>query len=71
MGTASKEVKYPDIVVDLTSNDGNAFVVLGLVTKALKRAKVSAEEIEKFKDDAMSGDYNHLLQTCMKWVSVS
>lgn len=63
--------KYPEIEVQLMETDGNAFAVMGAVTKALKRAGVSAEEREAFTTEAMSGDYDHLLQTCMKWVEVS
>ena len=62
--------KYPDIHVQLTGNDGNAFVILGKVTAALKRNKVSQDEIDEFKKEAMSGDYDNLLQTCIKWVDV-
>ena len=28
------------------------------------------EQIKEFQEDAMSGDYDHALQTCMKWVNV-
>jgi len=62
--------KYPNITVELVGSDGNAFAVLGKVSKALKRAKVDPKEVKKFRDEATSGDYNHLLQTCMKWVEV-
>jgi hypothetical protein len=63
--------KYPDINVQLTGEDGNAFFIIGRTTKALKRADVSSEEIQEFRDEAMSGDYDHLLRTCMEWVNVS
>ena len=64
------DVKYPDIEVQLTGNDGNAYAVLGNVRRAMRRAKVETPEIEKFMKEAMSGDYNNLLQTCMRWVTV-
>jgi hypothetical protein len=38
---------------------------------ALKKAGVPEEEREEFWADALSGDYNHLLATCMAWVAVS
>lgn len=63
--------KYPHIKVRLTGSDGNAFAVLGKVRDALRKAKVQEEEIQKFSDEATSGDYNNLLATCMKWVTVS
>jgi len=64
------DIKYPYITVRLTGINGNAFVVLGYVTQALKKAEVPKLEIDKFKEEAMSGDYDHLLVTCMKWVHV-
>ena len=62
------EVKYPDIAVQLSNDDGNVFLVLGTVKKALGRAGVSREEIDLFLDEATSGDYDHALVTCMRWV---
>ena len=64
------DVKYPDIKVTLTSKNGNAFSIIGEVQQALRRAKVPPEEIKAFRDEAMSGDYDKVLQTCMKWVDV-
>lgn len=65
------EPKYPKIKVKLTGIDGNALSLVGAVRRALRSAGVSSEEIEQFVDDALSGDYGHVIQTCMKWVSVS
>ena len=64
------EPKYPEIVVQLSGQDGNAFMILGLVGKALRQAGVSQEERSQFQKEAISGDYDHLLQTCMNWVTV-
>lgn len=66
----SIDVKYPEIEVELIGQDGNAFYILGAVSKALRRAGVSSEEIAQFNEEATSGDYDHLLQTAVKWVSV-
>ena len=63
--------KYPDIKVRLTGADGNAFAILGAVSKAMKRAGLDASARKEFTDEATSGDYDHLLQTCMKFVAVS
>ena len=63
--------KYPHVKVQLSGQDGNGFLVMGRVAQAMRRAKVDRLEIEVFKNEAMSGDYDHLLQTCMKWVDVS
>ena len=66
----SSNVKYPEVTVQLVGNDGNAFAVMGAVSKALRRAGVSKEEVDKYKEESMSGDYDHLLRTAMKWVEV-
>lgn len=62
--------KYADVTVQLTGEDGNAFFILGTVMKALRRAGVPADEVTAFHTEATSGDYDHLLQTCMRWVNV-
>lgn len=64
------DVRYPGIAVPLVGVNGNAFVIIGTVLRHLGMAGVSEEEKEEFKKEAMSGDYDHLLQTCMKWVTV-
>ena len=43
---------------------------MGQVTRALRHEGVEKEEIDQFMQEAMSGDYDHLLQTCMAWVEV-
>lgn len=63
-------VKYPNVKVKLVGEDGNAFFIIGRITQALRRAKVPADEIKLFQDEATSGDYNNVLQTAMKWVDV-
>lgn len=65
------EVKYPNVKVQLSGEDGNAMMIIGRVRKALRRADVGDAELDKFSEEAMSGDYDHVLQTAMKWVDVS
>jgi len=62
--------KYPNIKVELSGGDGNAFAVLGKVKRALQRASTPQDEIDQFMKEATSGDYNHLLATAMEWVDV-
>lgn len=64
------EIKYPNVNVKLVGEDGNAFAILGRVKQAMRRAGVPSNEINEFLEEAMSGDYNKLLTTCMKWVAV-
>ena len=63
--------RYSEIEVELTGQDGNAFAVVAKVMHALRRNGVSIEERDEFVDEAMSGDYDHLLRTAMAWVEVS
>ena len=62
--------KYPDIIVTLTGQDGNAFAILGRCRAAARDAGLSDEEIAAFMDEAMAGDYDHLLQTAMRWFEI-
>jgi len=64
------EVKHPEITVRVSEEDGNAFAIIGRVRRAMKKEGVSEAEIHVFTSEAMSGDYDHLLQTCMRWVNV-
>jgi hypothetical protein len=66
--TEDFEPRYPDISVQLTGEDGNAFAILGRTQHALRRAGVSHDEIQAYLAEATSGDYDHLLQTTMRWV---
>jgi hypothetical protein len=63
--------KYPDVEVELVGQDGNAFAILGAVSKGMRMAKLPKTEIDLFMAEAMNGDYDHLLQTCMKWVTIT
>ena len=54
--------------VKLVGIDGNAFMIMGTVTKALRSAGFSKEEIVQYQSEAMSGDYDNLLQVTMSWV---
>ena len=62
-------IKYPHIKVRLSGEDGNAFSILGRVTKALRNARVPVEERKKFQAEATKTDYNNVLQTVMRWVN--
>ena len=62
--------KYETVTVKLVGNDGNAFSIMGAVSKALRKAGASQDEIQDYMIESMSGDYNNLLRTAMKWVNV-
>jgi hypothetical protein len=54
-------------VVQLTGQDGNAFMILGLCARVARKHKMDWATIQK---EMMSGDYDHLLQTAMKYFEV-
>jgi hypothetical protein len=58
---------HPEVTVQLTGTDGNAFAIIGKVSQALRRAKIDPAP---FQAEAMSGDYDNLLMTAMRWVDV-
>ena len=62
---------YPEVEVEIIGQDGNAFAILGAVSKAMKRADIPKDKIDECMTEMRSGDYDHLLQTAMKWVNVS
>ncbi len=63
--------KYPDIKVKITKQNGNVYFLLGIMIRALQKGGLAKPEIEAFQEEALSGDYDHFLQTAMKWVDVS
>ena len=63
-------IKHPDIEVELVGSDGNAFAIMGKVQKALRQHGVPKEEINQYLTEAKSGDYDNLLATALRWVTV-
>lgn len=63
-------IKYPDVEVKLIGEDGNAFAIMGRVQRALKQHGVAKEEINEYLRESQSGDYDHLLVTATRWVTV-
>jgi hypothetical protein len=67
MGT----VTYPDIHVRLTGTDGNAFAIIGAVSRALRRAG-HVQAAEEFPVRAMECEsYDELILLAMTTVKVS
>ncbi len=54
-------------VLALTGTDGNAFHILARAQKIARRNNLDWEAIQK---EAMSGDYDKLLQTMIKYFEV-
>jgi hypothetical protein len=62
--------KFPNTTVRLSKLDGNAYSIMSAVTNALRRDGVDKDQVEAYKTEAMSGDYDNLLRTTMRWVEV-
>ena len=65
METETKKIK-----VRLVGTDGNSFALLGKCRQAAHKGKMPKETIAEFTQEAMKGDYNHLLVTCCKYFDV-
>lgn len=64
------EPKYPHVRVKLVGENGNALNLIGIVKRALHKAQVPLEDILAFQTEALSGNYDHVLQTIMQTVEV-
>jgi hypothetical protein len=64
-----KNEPITDIKLALVGEDGNAFMILGRARAALRRAR-RLDLWDAFHKEATSGDYNHLLATCMRYFDV-
>lgn len=62
--------RYPQVhmACDLSTSHGNAFVLMNSVASGLRSLHVPKTQIDEFYADAMSGDYEHLLEVCSEWV---
>ena len=58
----------PDL--DLSGVDGNAYFILSKARRVAKQAGWADADIQAFIDQAKSGDYDHLLQTCEMYFEV-
>ena len=50
----------------LVGINGNAFSVMGYVTKAMKEQKYKKAEIDAYMEKAMSGNYDNLIMESMQ-----
>ena len=56
--------------VSLTGEEGNAFTIMSIVSKALRKAGADGEFIKQYLDESKAGDYKNVLITAMKYVNV-
>jgi hypothetical protein len=56
------------VTMTLEGEDGNAFHLLGAFAHHARQQGWSREEIEAVRTEATAGDYDHLLQTLLRYV---
>jgi hypothetical protein len=72
------DVKYPECEVELSGVNGNAVIIFMKVRKELIKhleakgwgREDAVKEGDAFRTEAASGDYDHVLITCHRWVTV-
>lgn len=63
--------KFPNVTVKLTDMDSNVYALMGATTQAMRRAKVPADEVDAFRDEALASEsYDQVIQTIMRTVNV-
>lgn len=58
----------PTSSASLVGTDGNAFAVIGTTQALLRRAGAGAGYIAAMRTEAMGGDYDHVIATCMAYL---
>ncbi len=69
MTNSNDTTPLTNAVVKLIGEDGNAFAILGRVRRGILRSD-HPELADEFITEATSGDYDHLLATCVRYVTV-
>ncbi len=62
------DIKYPDVEVQLSGEDGNACFIIGRISSALKRAGYKDGATEFVKKAREQPSYDHLLRLAMATV---
>jgi hypothetical protein len=66
----TQEIRFPEVEVQLTGQDGNIFMIIGAVRKALRRAG-HGDQADAFVKDITSADsYTDALARVQQWVTV-
>jgi 3-oxoacyl-[acyl-carrier-protein] synthase III len=60
--------KYSNVALKIGETDSDPCAVVNAAARALRKAGAPPEEIDAFMKEALSRDYNHVLNTTMAWV---
>ena len=69
MTNSNDNAPLTNAVVKLIGENGNAFAILGRVRRGILHSD-HPELADEFIMEATSGDYDHLLATCLRYVTV-
>jgi hypothetical protein len=61
---------YPNISVRLIGVDNHPTTIVAVLTRGLRDGGIEHDEIDRIVREALSGDYDHVLSTCLKYVRV-
>lgn len=64
------EIMYPDVTVQLTGQDGNAFAIMGTIAKAIRAARGTEEADQWIFRATECGSYDELLVLAQTTVHV-
>ena len=67
MAILTKSNKWKKQVIDLTGPDGNAYYLLGTVSKLCKQIGISSERTDEILDEMKSSDYENLIKVFDKY----
>ena len=62
---------FSSISIDITGPQGNAYVIMGIVSDCLRQAGYTDFEVNNVLHDMMSKDYEHLLDVASKYVTIN
>ena len=64
--------KFPNavVVVELAGPSGNAYAIMGMARKAMKREGATNAQVDQYIKEATSNDYKNLLGVTNRWVTL-
>lgn len=70
MENSVRSVKYPEVEVVFSGQDGNVFNLLGICRRALLKAGHPREVFDEFFKEVTRKGYDWAIQTAMRWFNV-
>ena len=64
------QVERPPLHLIKEPTNGNAFSIIAKANAAARKAGWTQAQIDAYQQEAMSGDYNHVLRTTMQYFDV-